>query len=150
MRQSKEKTTLVNVYVNDFLLASNNADMFEEIKREQGKEYNIENLEKVETIIGWQIMCNPSIQTLKINQSSFICNLVIKENLINCNSNVISMKAGSAIKMIKHDNYKDTKIKPYQHLIGKLMYLACDKRPDIAFIVDLLSRHNTNPRKSHL
>ena len=60
------------------------------------------------------------------------------------------MKAGSAIEIIKHDNYENTEIKPYQHLIGKLIYLACSTRPDIAFIVGLLSRYNANPKKSYL
>ena len=150
MRQSKEKTTLVSVYVNDFLLASNNADTLETVKRELGKEYNVKDLGEVKTIIGWQITRNPSTQTLKIDQSSFIRDLVIEENLTNCNSNIIPMKAGSAIEMIKHDDYEDIEIKPYQHLIDKLMYLACGTRPDIAFIVGLLSRHNADPRKGHL
>lgn len=150
MRQSKEETTLVSVYVDDFLLASNNADTLKTVKRELGKEYNVKDLGEVKTIIGWQITRNPSTQTLKIDQSSFICDLIIEENLINCNSNVIPMKARSAIEMIKHDDYEDTKIKPYQYLISKPMYLVCGTRPDIAFIVGLFSRHNADPRKSHL
>lgn len=60
------------------------------------------------------------------------------------------MKASFAIKMIEHNNYKDTKIKLYQHLINKLIYLACVTRSDIAFIVGFLSRHNANPKKGHL
>ncbi len=60
------------------------------------------------------------------------------------------MKAESAIEMIEHNNYEDTGIKQYQHLIGKLMYLACDTRLDITFIVGLLSSHNANLRESHL
>ena len=150
MRQAKEETTLVSVYVDDFLLASNNTDTLETVKKELGKEYNVKDLGEIETIIGWQITRNPSTQTLKIDQSSFIRDLVIEENLTNCNSNVIPMKTGSAIEMIKHDDYEDTEIKPYQHLIGKLMYLACGTRPDIAFIVGLLSRHNADPKKGHL
>ncbi len=120
------------------------------MKKELGNEYNVKDLGEVETIIGWQITRDLFTQTLKIDQFSFIRNLVIEESLTNCNSNIIPMKAGSAIEMIEHDDYEDTEIKPYQHLIGKLMYLACGTRLDIAFIVSLLSRHNADPRKSHL
>lgn len=60
------------------------------------------------------------------------------------------MKASSAIKMTDPKDYKETKLREYQHLIGKLMYLACDTRPNIAFAVDQLSKHNVNPRKGHL
>ena len=150
MRKFKEVTTLVSVYVDDFLFASNSTDTLETVKKELKNEYNVNDLGELETIIGWQIMRDPFTQTLKIDQSSFIRDLVIEKNLTNCNSNIIPMKAGSAIEMIEHDDYEDTEIKPYQHLIGKLMYLACGTRPDIAFIVGLLSRHNTDPRKSHL
>lgn len=136
--------------MNDFLLASNNADMLETIKKKLGKKYSIKDLGKVKIIIDWQIPCNLSTQILKINQSFFICNLVIKKSLTNCNSNIIFMKAGSAIEMIKYNNYKNIKIKLYQHLISKLLYLACGTRPDIAFIVDFLSRHNTDLKKNHL
>lgn len=104
MRQSKEEITLVSVYVDDFLLASNNADKLETAKRELGKEYNIKDLGEVEAISGWQITRDPSTQTLKIDQSSFIRNFIIKESRTNCNSNVIPMKAGSAIKLMDKDN----------------------------------------------
>lgn len=104
----------------------------------------------METIIGWQITRDLATQTLKIDQSSLIRNLDIEEGLTNCNSNMIPMKAGSAIEMIEHDDYNETDIKPYQHLIGKLIDLACGPRPDTTFVVALLSRHNADPRKGHL
>ena len=150
MRKSKEETTLVSVYVDDFLLASNSTDTVETVKKELGNEYNVKDLGEVETIIGWQITRDPSTQTLKIDQSSFIRDLVIEESLTNCNSNIIPMKARSAIEMIEHDDYEDTEIKLYQYLIGNLIYLACGRRPDIAFIVGLFSRHNADSRKDHL
>ncbi len=150
MRKSKEETILVSIYVDDSLIASNSTDTLETVNKKLGNEYNVKDLGEVKTIIGWQMTRDPFTQTLKIDQSSFIRDLVIEENLTNCNSNVIPMKAGSAIEMIKHDDYKDTEIKLYRHFIDKLMYLACGTRPDIALIVGLLSRHNADPRKGHL
>lgn len=67
MRQFKEKITLVSIYVNNFLLISNNVDTLKTVKRELEKEYNIKNLEEIKIIIDWQITRNPFTQTFKID-----------------------------------------------------------------------------------
>lgn len=60
------------------------------------------------------------------------------------------MKAGNIIKMNKADNYDETDLKVYQHLIEKLMYLSFSTKPDIAFAVRLLSKCNVDSRVGHL
>lgn len=60
------------------------------------------------------------------------------------------MKAGSFIEMDESDDYEQVDLGVYQRLIGKLMYLTCGTRPDIAFAVGTLSKHNADPRKDHL
>lgn len=60
------------------------------------------------------------------------------------------MKAGSAIEMNEPDDYDEADLATYQQLMGKLIYLACGTRPDIAFVVGRLGKHNTNPHKEHL
>ncbi len=87
---------------------------------------------------------------MKIDQSAFIQDLVIKEGLTNCNANIILMKTGSSIKMSNPKDYKEAHLCTYQQLIKKLIYLACDTCPNIAFVVRQLSKHNADPRKGHL
>lgn len=110
----------------------------------------MKNLSKVKTIIRWQITRDAATYTIKIDQSAFFKDLVIEEGLIECNINVIPMKARSIIKMLDLDDYDETDFHRYQHLIGKQIYLAYATRPDIAFVVGQLSKHNADPRKSHL
>ncbi len=114
------------------------------------KEYNTKDLGEVKTIIGWQISRNNTSGTMKIDQSAFIRDLVIEEELTECNANVIPMKAGSTIEMLKPENYEEADLRMYQRLIDKLIYLACGTRPDIAFVVSQFSRHNADPKKGHL
>lgn len=60
------------------------------------------------------------------------------------------MKAGSVIKINKTNDYKETDLKAYQRLIGKLIYLSYGIRPDIAFGVRQLSKRNADLRVGHL
>ena len=50
---------------------------------------------------------------MNIDQSAFIQDWVIKENLVNCNANVVSMKAGSSIDMTRVDKYEEKDIHTY-------------------------------------
>lgn len=114
------------------------------------KKYDTKNLGEVQTIIRWQINRNAMMGAIKIDQSVFIKDLVIEKRLTNYNTNVISMKVGSLIKIGDPKNYKETDLWTYQQLIGKPMYLAYSTRPNITFVVRQLSKQNVNPKKGHL
>lgn len=83
------------------------------LKKLLATEYDIKNLDEVKTIIGWQVTRDMATRTMKIDQSTFIKDLVIKEGLTDCNANVIPIKTRSAIEMSKPDNYDKTNIHTY-------------------------------------
>lgn len=85
---------------------------------------------------------------MKIVQSAYIRDLLEEEDLSDCKSVNIPMKAGSDIA--EPDDYEEADLKSYQRLIGKLMYLSCATRPDIAFVVSQLSTHNADPRAGYM
>ena len=150
IQQTKDEISIASVYVDDFLLASNKMATLKALKKLLGKKYKMKDIGEVKTIIGWQITRDLAARTMKIDQSAFIRNFVIEEGLIDCNAKVIPIKAGSAIEMNDPEDYEETELQEYQHLIGKLIYLACGTRPDIAFVVGQLGRQNADPKKSHL
>lgn len=88
--------------------------IFKALKKFFLKEYNTKNLEKVKTIIRWQISRDTTAETMKIDQSVFIRDLIIEESLTNCNATIILIKAGLAIDMRNINNYKKTKLLKYQ------------------------------------
>lgn len=135
IRQSNKKTNIVSIYVDDFPLASNIIVILNTLKEFLTKEYDIKDLSEIKTIIKWQINRDTAKGTMKIDQSAFIRDLVIKEKLTDCIANTISMKAGSSIEMGDLEDYKETDLWTYQQLIGKLIYLAYSTRPNITFVV---------------
>ena len=139
----------MSVYINDFLLASNIIKNLDKLKAALSNAYNVKDLGEVKTIIGWQIIKDHVAQIMKIDQPAFIQDLVMEENLSNCNANVVPIKARSAINMSDVDAYEEEDLHTYQQLIAKLIYLTCGTRPDIAFAICQLSRHNADPRRGH-
>lgn len=103
----------MSIYINDFLLVSNTMVTLDALKKLMATKYNIKNLSEVKTIIGWQVTKDMARRIIKINQTAFIKDLVIEEGLTNCNTNVIPMKAKSAIEMSKPNNYNKTNIHTY-------------------------------------
>ncbi len=150
IRHSEMETRIISVYVDDFLLALNTMAIFETLKKSLSKEYDTKDLGEVKTIIGWHISRDNASRTMKIDHSVFIRDFVIEGGLTECNANVIHMKAGSAIEMTEPEDYEETDLHMYKRLVGKLMNLASETRPDIAFVVGQLSKHNVDPKKDHL
>lgn len=60
------------------------------------------------------------------------------------------MKIETFIKIFKNNNYEKTDIKTYQRLIKKLMYLLCNIRSNIVFIIGHLSKRNINLKVNFL
>lgn len=60
----------------------------------------------------------------------------MKKDFTNCNANIIHIKTGFSIEIIKLDNYEEAELWSYQYFIGKLIYFTCNKRPDIVFVVE--------------
>lgn len=61
----------------------------------------------------------------------------------------IPMKVSSSIKMTDPKDYNEIDFCTYQTFVEKLIYFLCSLRPDIAFVVKQLGRHNANLRKRH-
>lgn len=87
---------------------------------------------------------------MKIDLSVFIKDLMIDKGLIKYNGNIISIKTGLVIEMLDLKDKRKTDLYKYQQLIGKLIYLVCEIKPNILFIVGQFSKYNANSRKSHL
>ena len=107
---TKDKISIIGIYVDDFLLASNEMVILKALKKLLGKKYKIKDLGEVKTIIGRQITKDSVAHTMKINQSAFIIDLIIEEGRTDCNANISPMKRGSAIEMNNLDDNKDTEL----------------------------------------
>lgn len=67
-----------------------------------------------------------------------------------CHPTVFLIKASSTFILNQIEDHQQVNLIVNQQLIGKLVYLSCETRLDIAFIGRQLSRHNSDFRTGHL
>ena len=70
--------------------------------------------------------------------------------MTNCYLILISIKSEFFITLDKSDNKEKTDMQVYQVIIRKLMYLVCDMRSDISFVVRCLSQNNRDLQVDYL
>ena len=110
----------------------------------------MKDLGEVKTIIGWEITRDLKAGTLRIDQKRYIRDLLEFERMTSCHPTVLPVKAGSTLLLDQAGDYQQANLNAYQRLIGKLMYLSCGTRPDIAFVVGQLSCYNSDRQIGHL
>ena len=101
------------------------------------------------TIIGMRIIRHRVKRLWTLDQTSYIRDVLQEEGLLQCNPVSIPMNPGSYIALEGNGDDVQTETIAYQRLIGKLLYIACGTRPDIAFAVGCLSQQCSDPRVGH-
>lgn len=87
---------------------------------------------------------------MKIDQKEYIQDFLKSEGMSLCHPTVFPMKVGSSLILDQVGDYLITDMIVYQHLIRNLIYLAYGTRPDIVFVVEQLTYHNSDPRAGYI
>lgn len=129
----------IAVYVDDFLIFTNNENEKCNVKRILVNNFKLKDLGSVKRCVELNIHTNHATGDLTIDQSHYITELIHKFGL--SEAKIASTPIEAGLKLDKGEKC-DVSI-PYQCLIGSLMYLAVNTRPDIAYTVSYLSQFNT-------
>lgn len=146
--QNEEKTLYVIVYVDDFLITAESKQLIDETARKLSTSMSIKNLGEPKVFIGVQIERDRVRKEIKISQRNYIESVIKKFNLENSSAEV---PMNPSIELRKPTETRETTENgiPFRELIGCLMYISVQTRPDIAYAVSKLARYFTNYDGSH-
>lgn len=146
-KMSKDVKMVIALYVDDFLIFSNNVNETNKLKCILDSEFKIKDLGRVQKYLGMniQVKKNCNSYTITVDQQQYIEELLQKFEMTNCKTADTPIE--SKLNVTKAENC--TPGISYQKLIGCLMYLAVMTRPDIAYSVSYLSQFNTNYSEEH-
>ncbi|RVW50014.1 Retrovirus-related Pol polyprotein from transposon TNT 1-94 [Vitis vinifera] len=119
LKVSGSKVCFLVLYVDDILLATNDKGLLHEVKQFLSKNFDMKDMGETSYVIG-----------IKIHRDRFQVK-GDRFNLDQCPKNDLEMEQMKNI--------------PYASTVGSLMYAQVCIRPDIAFVVGMLGRYQSNP-----
>ncbi|GJS93535.1 retrovirus-related pol polyprotein from transposon TNT 1-94 [Tanacetum coccineum] len=138
------KILIVCIYVDDLIFTGNDKQMYVEFKTSMMNEFDMTDLGKVRYFLGIEV--RQSEAGVFICQKRYAQGVLERFNMEKCNSVQNPIVPGCQLtrdeKGVSVDNTR------YKQLIGSLMYLT-GTRPDIMFVVSMLSRYMEHPTEMH-
>ena len=147
MRLNQHEKLYVLIWVDDLIIAASSLDILNEFKANFGAKFKIKDLGPLKWFLGIQFDIADGI--ISMNQSLYIQNILDRFKMSDCAPRSIPCEPSVyALLKEKSDPLEDpTK---YRELVGSLIYLMTGTRPDIAFVVSLLSRFMHKPTNMHM
>jgi len=107
------KGILINIYVDDFLIAAKTLQKVQKIKNILNKAFKIKNLGKAKIIIGMRVIKDRFKGTLILNQVSYVHQVLEKKGIRDCFISDVFIKPGSYIKLAVAEDTEDADLKIY-------------------------------------
>uniref|UniRef100_A0A2N9EIG2 CCHC-type domain-containing protein n=1 Tax=Fagus sylvatica TaxID=28930 RepID=A0A2N9EIG2_FAGSY len=151
--RDKEKLTLLSLYVDDILLASNSPDMMKETKFCLGSKFEMKDMDSANYVLGIIISRDRDSKLIYLDQENYLEKVLKRFKMEDCKPLSTPVSKGTILNKSMCPTNK-TELEemiavPYAQAVGSLMYAMTSTRPDICYAVGLVSRYQSNPGKTH-
>lgn len=106
----------------------------------------MKDLGRLHYVLG--INVTASDDSLKLSQPHYVSQMLSKYGMANCNP--CNTPMATDVKLVKNDGSKAADKDLYQSMVGSLLYLSTATRPDISYVVGVLSQFTSAPTQTHL
>ena len=137
-------TMIIIVYVDDFILASDSNEWYEQVEKKLLDKFNVKKMGKINRFLGMNF--NQKDDQIFVNQDDIITKMCVDFKLESGKGNDIPWPNGyqDADEKVPFSNGK-----AYRSAIGMLLWISMCSRPDISFYVNFLSSFNNDPMEIH-
>ena len=147
------KTYFLVLYVDDILLASNDKGLLYKVKQFLSRHFEMKDMGDASYVIGIKIDRDRDRYVLGLSQNTYIQKVLERFGMKDCSPSVAPIVKGDKFHMNqcpRNDLEKEQMRNiPYASAVGSMMYAQVCTRPDIAFVVGMLGRYQSNPGLDH-
>jgi len=144
-KYESEKVSLI-IYVDDGLILASSKGALDRILKELESSFEVTRGD-VSCFVGVEIIRKVETKTIFIHQSSYVKRVLQRFNMLDAKIKEAPADLGMSLVSTGESDLRDDI--PYRQALGCLMFLANVTRPDIAFIVNYLSRFICNHNEQH-
>jgi len=135
---------MIVIHVDDILYAGLKR-LAEYLLQELGNLLPTKNLGEVNFFLGCAFRRDREAGTIEISQESYIRSVLERFNI--CRTSSIPASPANNYRSVKDD--VEAGDVPFREVVGSLMWIANQTRPDISNAVRAVARHSHEPKKSH-
>lgn len=151
--EGKENILIVTIYVDDILIFSDSDELDLDIRNKLSGTFKMKDLGEASSILGIRITRNKKLNTITIDQESYVQRILKKFNMDDCKPVHTPLETGLKLSKEMSPTSEEEREEmihiPYRQAIGSLLFLAMISRPDICYAVNALSRYSNDPGKQH-
>jgi hypothetical protein len=129
------------IWVDDIIVAASNDGLLNKVKDLLKCRFKMTDLGQLRWFLGIQFVHDNDV--IKMNQTQYLIKLLRKYNMENCKprSTPCELKLNCDVITDKVQN----ECSNYREIVGSLIYAMTCTRPDLCYIVTILSQHLANP-----
>jgi hypothetical protein len=135
---------ILAIYVDDLFVIGNNFERKKQLFNALQDRFKVKILGPIQNALSLRIRRQKDV--MYVDQKHYIQSVLETFNMANCKT--VSSPMVMGLKLIKNEQKINPNI-PYQSLIGSLMYIAVNTRPDVLHSVCLLSQFNNSYNDEH-
>lgn len=146
IRRKEDKLTIIAIYVDDGLIATNHVDEIDLIIHHLQKCFEVKTFE-AKCFLGIEID-QADDGSICIHQGAYAKRVLQRFDMMDCKVVSAPMDCNQNLGDFVDDECDG--VYPYREAVGSLMYLSVGTRPDISFAVGVVSRYLEKPAAAHV
>eukprot|EP00253_Pinus_taeda_P003275 PITA_03275 len=144
IKEKDGKLLIVVLYVDDVIFTGNDVYLIENFKTVMKDEFEMTDMGLLRYFLGIEVDQNEN--GIFISQEKYVNEVLGKFNMQECKATITPTVMG--LKLSKENSSKDFDPSLYKSIVGSLIYLTTT-RPDIMFVVSLISKFMERPKEAH-
>jgi hypothetical protein len=146
--KDKEKLALLLFYVDDLLLANNSPDMMKETKFYLGSKFKKKDMGPANYVLGIRISKDKDSKLIYLDQENYLEKVLKRFKMEECKPVSSPVSKGTILNKSMCPKNKieleEMKVIPYAQIMGSLMYAMKSTRPNLCYVIGLVSIYQSN------